>query len=119
MAPLFAMHRHRPSASFVMTLRGDCVGPRNCRSAGIKSREMIRVVLTNAVYDGIASTLPKGAARWPLQRGQGQCFNKVEAVVIDRMKAIRRLGESYSEVILWLVELGDKRGIMGQTPQEI
>jgi hypothetical protein len=35
---------------------------------------MIRVVLTDAVYDAIASTLPKGAARWPMQRDRGQCF---------------------------------------------
>jgi hypothetical protein len=32
---------------------------------------MIRVGLTDAAYDAIASTLPKGAARWPVQRDQG------------------------------------------------
>jgi hypothetical protein len=52
--------------------------------------EMIRVVLTDAVYDAIASTLPKGAARWPRQRDRDQCFIQVEAVVIDRMRAMRR-----------------------------
>jgi hypothetical protein len=88
-----------------MALGGDCVAPRNYRSAGIKCREMIRVVLTDAVYDAIASTLPKGAARWPMQREQGQCFIQVEAAVVDRMRAMRRPGESYSEVILKLVEL--------------
>ena len=41
---------------------------------------MIRAVLTDAVYDAIASTLPKGAARWPMQRQQGQCFIQVGAV---------------------------------------
>ena len=66
---------------------------------------MIRVVLTDAAYDPIASTLPKGAARWPMQREQGQCFIQVEAAVVDRMRAMRRPGESYSEVILRLVEL--------------
>jgi predicted CopG family antitoxin len=30
---------------------------------------------------------------------------QVEAVVVDRMRAMRRPGESYSEVILRLVEL--------------
>jgi hypothetical protein len=30
---------------------------------------------------------------------------KVEAAVVDRMRAMRRPGESYSEVILRLVEL--------------
>jgi hypothetical protein len=58
-----------------------------------------QIVLTHAVYDAIASTLPKGAARWPMQREQGQCFIQVEAAVVDRMRAMRRPGESYSEVI--------------------
>ena len=59
-----------------------------CRSAGIKCREMICVVLTDAAYDAIASTLPKGAARWPMQRDRGQGFIQVEAAVVDRMRAM-------------------------------
>jgi len=66
---------------------------------------MIRIVLTKAAYDAIASTLPKGAARWPMQREHGQCFIQVEAAVVDRMRSMRRPGESYSNVILRLVEL--------------
>ena len=63
---------------------------RQCRATKIPlSRdqvpEMIRVVLTDAVYDAIASTLPKGAARWPIQRDRDQCFIQVEAAVVDRM----------------------------------
>ncbi len=46
--------------------------------------------LTDAAYDAIASTLPKGAARWPMQRDRGQCFIQVEAAVVDRMRAMRR-----------------------------
>jgi hypothetical protein len=72
---------------------------------GIKCPEMIRLALTDAAYDAIASTLPKGAARWPMQRDRGQCFIQVEAAVVDRMRAMRRPGESYSQVILRLVEL--------------
>jgi hypothetical protein len=67
---------------------------------------MIRIALSNEAYDAIASTLPKGSARWPMQRDRGQCFIQVEAAVVDRMRAIRRPGESYSAVILRLVELG-------------
>jgi hypothetical protein len=67
--------------------------------------QMIRIALTDAAYDVIASTLPKGAARWPMQRDRGQSFIQVEAFVVDRMRAMRRPGESYSEVILRLVEL--------------
>ena len=66
---------------------------------------MIRVALTDAAYDAIALRLPKGAARWPMQRDRGQCFIQVASVVIDRMRAMRRPGESYSQVILRLVEL--------------
>jgi predicted CopG family antitoxin len=40
-----------------------------------------------------------------MQRDRGQCFIQVEAAVVDRMRAMRRPGESYSEVILRLVEL--------------
>ena len=66
---------------------------------------MIRIVLTEAAYDAIALTLLKGAARWPMQREQGQCFIQVEAAVVERMRSMRRSGESYSNVILRLVEL--------------
>ena len=38
------------------------------RSAGIKCLQMIRIAPTDEAYDAIASTLPKGAARWPMQR---------------------------------------------------
>jgi hypothetical protein len=61
---------------------------------------MIRVALTDAAYDAIASTLPRGAARWPTQRDRGQCFIQVEAAVVNRMRAMSRPGESYSQVAL-------------------
>ena len=66
---------------------------------------MIRVALTDSAYDAIASTLPEGSARWPMQRDNGKCFIQVEAAVVDRMRAVRRPGESYSHVLLRLVEL--------------
>ena len=40
-----------------------------------------------------------------MQRDRDQCFVQVEAAAVDRMRALRRPGESYSEVILKLVEL--------------
>ena len=66
---------------------------------------MIRVALADAAYGAIASTLPRGAARWPMQCDRGQCFIQVAAAVVDRMRAMRRPGESCSQVILRLVEL--------------
>jgi hypothetical protein len=67
---------------------------------------MIRIALSDVAYDAIASTLPQGSARWPMQREEGKGFIQVEAAVVDRMRAIRQPGESYSAVILRLVELG-------------
>jgi hypothetical protein len=67
---------------------------------------MIRIALSDATYDAIAATLPKGSARWPMQRDGGRCFIQVESAVVDRMRAMRQPGESYSAVILRLVELG-------------
>jgi hypothetical protein len=67
---------------------------------------MIRIALSDSAYDAIASTLPKGSARWPMQRDGDQCFIQVESAVVNRMRAMRRPGESYSAVILRLVELG-------------
>jgi hypothetical protein len=67
---------------------------------------MIRIALSDATYDAIASTLPKGSARWPMQRDGGRCFIQVESAVVDRMRTMRQPGESYSAVILRLVELG-------------
>jgi hypothetical protein len=66
---------------------------------------MFRIVLTDAAYDAIASTPPKGAARWPMQRERDQCFIQVEAAVVDRMRSMRMCGESCSNVPLRLVEL--------------
>ena len=62
---------------------------------------MIRVVLTDVAYDAIASTLPK-ARHGGRCSAMGQCFIQVEAAVVDRMRAMRRPSESYSEVILKL-----------------
>ena len=66
---------------------------------------MIRIVLSDASYDAISSKLPKGSARWPMQRDRGQCFIQVKSAIVDRLRATRRPGESYSSVILRLVEL--------------
>ena len=55
----------------------------------------------DVAYDAIASTLPK-ARHGGRCSAMGQCFIQVEAAVVDRMRAMRRPGESYSEVILKL-----------------
>ena len=54
----------------------------------------------------ICSTLPEDALLWPLQRQDGQCLIHVERAVLDRLRAMRKLGERYSDAIVWLVEMG-------------
>jgi hypothetical protein len=49
---------------------------------------------------------------WPMQRDRGQCFIQVEAAVVDRMRGMRRHGESYRDVILRLVELEAGRNLL-------
>ena len=66
---------------------------------------MIRLVLTEDAYDAIAFRLPKGSARWPMQRDRDRCFIQVEAAVVARMRTMRRPGEDYSDVILRLIEI--------------
>jgi hypothetical protein len=62
--------------------------------------------ITAAAY-AICSTMPEDAPLWPVERVRdGQCLIHIEAAVLDRLWAMRRPGESYSEVILKLVELG-------------
>ena len=58
-----------------------------------------------AAYGAVASTLPKGAARWPMQRDWGQCFIEVQAAVVDRIRGMRKPSESCRDLILRLVEL--------------
>ena len=52
----------------------------------ITCREMIRVALTDAAYDAVASTLPKCAARRPVQRDRDQYFIQVEAAEVDQIR---------------------------------
>ncbi len=88
-----------------MTLRGGYVAPRSYRPAGIKCLEMIRVVLTDEAYTPSPRHCPTARHGDPCSAIGANGFIQVEAAVVDRMRAMRRAGESYSEVILRLVEL--------------
>jgi hypothetical protein len=65
---------------------------------------MISVALSDVVYGAIESTLPKGAAWDHAVRSEANASSEVEADVVDCMRAMRRPKESYSQVILRLVE---------------
>jgi hypothetical protein len=57
---------------------------------------MIRIAITEAAYRAIRSTLPEDAPLWPLQRSGRQCLIHIAAAVLDRLWAMRKLGERYS-----------------------
>jgi hypothetical protein len=66
---------------------------------------MIRISITEAALVAIAKTLPEEAVLH-VDRRRGQCFIHLKEEIVDRLGAMRRPGESYSDVILRLVEIG-------------
>jgi hypothetical protein len=67
---------------------------------------MIRISVTSAAVDAIASTLPLGSVSFePASDTNGERLVWLDAGVVDKLAALRRSGESYSDVILRLVEL--------------
>jgi hypothetical protein len=71
MAPLFAMCRHRPSASFAMVLSSDFVAPRNVRPMAPSPRHC-----------------PTARHGGPRNAIGANGFIQVEAAVVDRMRAV-------------------------------
>jgi hypothetical protein len=66
---------------------------------------MISISITLAAFEAIKGTLPKGADAWPAQpddRGGVRIW--FEPRFVDRLRAMRAPGESYSDVILRLAE---------------
>jgi len=72
---------------------------------------MICISNTPAAFDAIAATLPLGSVGYePSLSASGERLIWIEAAVADRLKAMREPGESYSDVIVRLVEL-EARGL--------
>ena len=65
---------------------------------------MIRLAITPAAFDAIAATLPLGSVGYEA-KPKGERMIWLEAAVVDRLTALRREGESLSDVILRLVEM--------------
>ena len=64
---------------------------------------MIRIAITAEAFEAIAATLPLGSvAVEAAANGQGERLIWLEAAMADRLGAMRRPGESYSDVILRL-----------------
>jgi hypothetical protein len=77
---------------------------------------MIRLTITPAAFEAIRETLPLGSVGYEAQtNANGERLIWVETRVADRLMALRGPGESYSDVILRLVEL-EARGGRGNDP---
>jgi hypothetical protein len=65
---------------------------------------MSRISITEAALAALAQTLPEGTVLHVDRRG-GQSFIHLTEAIADRLGAMRGPGESYSDVILRLVEI--------------
>jgi hypothetical protein len=71
---------------------------------------VIRIAITQAAFDAIASILPPGAKVGPLERAlNGQCCVWLPRAVVDRLARMRGPHESYSDVILRLAGKGSQQ----------
>jgi hypothetical protein len=73
---------------------------------------MIAIAITAEAYEAIRATLPDGAPRSIGQDGQMRIW--LDHAVVDRLRALRGPGESFSDVILRLAADGKPRGGVGQ-----
>jgi hypothetical protein len=70
---------------------------------------MIRIAITPAAFEAIAATLPLGSVGYePQPNPKGERLIWLDSAVVDRLAALRGPGESYSDVILRLVEIEAK-----------
>ena len=64
---------------------------------------MIRIAISQAAFEAICATLPLGSVSFENKVNERGCrLIWVERRVVDRLRALRGPGESYSEVILRL-----------------
>jgi len=72
---------------------------------------VVRISITSAAFDAIASTLRLGSVSFePELNAKGERFVWLAPNVVDRLTSLRERGESFSDVILRLVELEAGRG---------
>jgi hypothetical protein len=68
---------------------------------------MIRLAITPAAYAVIVSTLPASVGFEPQRAPGGDFYVWLEPTYVDRLRAMRRPGESYSDVIVRLGEASE------------
>ena len=68
---------------------------------------MIRIAISQAAFEAIARTLPLGTVSFENKITEdGERLIWLPSNVVDRLRARRGAGESYSDVILRLAEAG-------------
>jgi hypothetical protein len=64
---------------------------------------MIRIAISQAAFDAIARTMPFGSVNFEAGvDDKGERYIWLPRAVVDRLRALRGPGESYSDVILAL-----------------
>jgi hypothetical protein len=64
---------------------------------------MVRIAITQAAFDAIAKTLALGSVGFENKTNEkGERLIWLDRSVVDRLRSLRRPGESYSDVILRL-----------------
>ena len=64
---------------------------------------MIRIAITQAAFDAIASTLPLDSVSFEVEATEGDRYVWLSPNVVDQLHSLRGPGESYSDVIVRLV----------------
>jgi hypothetical protein len=71
---------------------------------------MIRIAISQAAFEAIARTLPFGSVSFENKTNErGERLIWLDLKVVDRLRALRGLGESYSGVILRVAAEGVER----------
>ena len=79
---------------------------------------MIRIAITPAAFEAVAATLPLGSVGYENEVGErGERYVWLEPNVVNRLRALRGRGESYSDVIKRLAGSGEPR--QGQKPGRV
>ena len=61
---------------------------------------MVRIAISAEAYDALASTIRLGSVVFEKELdANGQCHVRLNRAVVDRLRAMRGVGESYSDVI--------------------
>ena len=78
-----------------------------------------RIAISAAAFEAIAATLPLGSVGYEAQTdARGERLVWIEAAAVDKLRALRRDGESYPDVILRLVEI-EAEGLTRLAPVSI